>query len=373
MIDPRIFWVGLNLVKGIGAVRFKALLDHFGDARTAWEAPADALRAAGLNEKIVDNLIEIRASVDLQAIWDDLQTKRVALVTWMDESYPRRLKEIAQPPPVLYVRGELLPADEWAVAVVGTRRISAYGQQVAEEVARFLARNGITVISGLARGIDAVAHKAALDAGGRSLAVMGSGVDVIYPSEHRKLAERMMENGALVSDYPLGAAPDSVNFPPRNRIIAGLSIAVVIVEAGEKSGALITAQFAAEQGREVFAVPGSVYAAHSRGANQLIRDGAHPLLQPEDLLEALNLTMVTEHKTARAVLPADATEAKLYDVLSQEPMHVDEIRAQAGMPIEEVSSALALMELKGLVRQVGGMQYVAVREIQERYHAGKAL
>lgn len=369
--EEKIFWMGLNLVKGIGSVRFKALLDNFGDAQTAWEAPPGALRKAGLQEKIVNNLLKVRASVDLNSLWEELQESDISLITWLDEAYPRRLKELDNSPPVMYVRGEITPEDDWAVAVVGTRKVSPYGRQVAEDLGAFLARNGVTVVSGLARGADAIAHQAALDAGGRTIAVLGSGVDRIYPPDNRKLAEQIMTQGAVISDYALGTPPDGINFPPRNRIIAGLSLAVVVVEAGEKSGALITASFGAEQGREVFAVPGKIYAAQSKGTNNLIAKGAHPLLKPEDLMEALDLTMISAHKTARKALPADATEAKLYTVLGHEPMHVDEIREQADLPIEQVSATLALMELKGMVRQVGGMQYVAVREVQAKYEVDK--
>lgn len=366
-MDERLFWIGLNMVYGIGAARFYTLLDHFGDARTAWEAPPTMIRQAGIPQKVVDNLLQVRASVDLNAVWDKLAQDNITLLTSLDEDYPRRLKEIDQPPPVLYVRGTISQQDEWAVAIVGTRKVTAYGQQVAEDVAAFLARNGVTVVSGLARGVDSVAHHAALNAGGRTIAVLGSGVDYVYPSENRALAEDLTERGALLSSYAPGTPPESSNFPPRNRIISGLSIAVVVVEAGQKSGALITASFAVEQGREVFAVPGNIFAPQSKGANRLVRKGAHPLLSPEDLLEALNLTMITEHQSARTVLPADATEAALFSVLGHEPMHVDEIGAKVDLPIDQVSAALALMELKGIVRQVGGMQYVALRETQARY------
>ena len=255
------------------------------------------------------------------------------------------------------------------MAIVGTRKVTAYGRQVAEEVASTLARSGVMIVSGLARGVDSIAHQAAINASGRTLAVLGNGVDLVYPPENRKLAAQIMEHGALVSDYALGTQPDGQNFPPRNRIISGLSLAVIIVEAGITSGALITATFAAEQGRDVFAVPGNINAPQSQGTNRLIRDGAQPLLSPQDVLEALNLTMVTEHKAARVILPADPVESRLYKLLSQEPMHVDEIRAQADMPIETVSATLALMELKGMVRQVGGMNYVAVRENPASYEA----
>jgi DNA processing protein len=284
-----------------------------------------------------------------------------------DENYPRRLQEIDQPPPVLYLRGEFHSDDEFAVAVVGTRRVTAYGRQVAEEVSRMLARNGITVVSGLARGVDALAHQAALSTGGRTLAILGSGVDRVYPSEHRGLAERIISNGAIISDYAPGTPPDASNFPPRNRLISGLALAVVIIEAGQTSGALITAAFAADQGREVFAVPGNITAPQSKGTNRLIRDGARPLLDPEEVLEALELTRITEHRAARVILPADATEAILFETLGQEPMHIDEIRSRAGLPIDQVSATLAIMELKGMVRQVGGMQFVSLREAKEAY------
>lgn len=366
-MDDRLFWVGLNLVNGIGPARFQKLLDHFGDARTAWEAPPIALRGAGLPEKAVENLVQVRASVDLSAVLTQMEQDGITLLTWSDEDYPRRLGDIALPPPVLYVKGTITTQDEWAVAIVGSRKITPYGQQAAEETAAFLARNGVTVVSGLARGVDSAAHRAALNAGGRTIAVLGSGLDQIYPQENRKLAAEMVERGAVISSYAPGTPPDGANFPPRNRIIAGLSIAVVVVEAGQKSGALITANYAAEQGREVFAVPGNIFSPQSKGANRLVRDGAHPLLSPEDLLDALNLTLVTEHQSARTVLPADATEAALFAVLGHEPMHVDEIGAKAEIPIDQVSATLALMELKGMVQQVGGMKYVAVREAEARY------
>jgi len=366
-LENTIFWIGFNLVKGIGAVRFKALLDYFGDAGTAWQASPQALQAAGLSPKLVKNLLKIRSQVSLELVWERMQTQGINILTWEDENYPRRLKDIDQPPPVLYLRGDLTPGDEWAVAIVGTRRITSYGRQVTEEVASTLARNGVTVVSGLARGVDAVAHQAALNAGGRTLAVLGNGVDRIYPPENRRLAEQIISQGALISDYPLGTPPAGTNFPPRNRIISGLALAVVVVEAGLDSGALITSTFAAEQGRDVFAVPGSILAHQSKGTNRLIQDGAHPLLDPQEILEVLNLTMVTEHRSARLVLPTDSTEAQLLQILSSEPMHVDDIHAKTDMPIEKVSATLAMMELKGMVRQVGGMHYVAVREPRADY------
>jgi len=369
MTDERNYWLALTMVKGIGAVRFRTLLDSFGSARAAWAAAPEQLRDAGLFESVITNFVQARKNVDPESIPALLDKFRVKALTWDDEDYPRRLRELEGAPPVLYTRGELLPTDEWAVGVVGTRRVTAYGRQVAEELGAFLGRNGITVVSGLARGVDAIAHQAAIKAGGRSIAVLAHGLDQIYPAENRRLGEEILANGALVSDYGVGTPPDAANFPPRNRIISGLSLAVVIIEAGMESGALITAGFAAEQGREVFAIPGSIYAPQSKGANLLLQKGAHPLVNFEELLEALNLEMMGEQKNARLILPADATEARLFELLGQEPLHVNELGALANLPIEQVSSTLALMELKGLVRQVGSMNYVAAREARAAYVA----
>ena len=366
MNDKR-YWIGFTLVKGIGAVRFQRLLERFGDAESAWKAAPAELAGAGLSLKMIERLVAVREKADLARIWDQIQSKGIEVLTWLDEAYPQRLKEIEQPPPVLYMRGELLPEDTWAVAIVGTRRVTPYGRQVTEQIASFLAANGVTVVSGLARGVDAIAHNAALKAGGRTLAVLGSGVDRIYPPENRALAEQIFEHGAVLSDYAPGTPPESSNFPPRNRIISGLSMAVVVIEAGETSGALITAEFAAEQGREIFAVPGNILAPQSKGTNKLIQQGALPLLSASDIMQALNLTRVGQHKAARKVLPADEVEAKLLTAMGEEPLHVDEIRNQTGLPVEKVSATLVMMELKGMVRQVGNMHYVAVREVQSDY------
>lgn len=361
------YWIAFNLVRGIGSARMRALLEYFGDAQTAWEAAPEALEAAGLSARLVEGVVKARQEGVDERMWETIQRQDIRVLTWEDPAYPRRLKEIDQPPPVLYLRGEISEADQWCIAIVGTRRATAYGRQAAGELAAALAQRGITVVSGLARGIDAAAHQAALKAGGRTLAVLGSGVDIVYPPEHRRLAEQLCQQGALVSDYPPGTPPEAVNFPPRNRIISGLSQAVVVVEAGESSGALITANFASEQGRPVFAVPGSIYAPQSKGANRLIAEGAQIFLNVSDLLTRLGLNQVSQQQAARAVLPGDATEAKLYAILGHEPVHVDEIRARAEMSIEQVSAALTLMELKGLVRQVGGMNYVAVFEPKADY------
>ena len=365
------YWIGFNLVKGIGPVRFRTLLDTFGEAETAWQASPGELRSCGLNEKLIENFVNIRHNVSLDLIWERICNQEISILTWKDEGYPGRLREIPQSPPVLYLRGEIRPEDDWAVAIVGTRRITAYGRQVTAKTAVKLAQAGVTVVSGLARGVDGIAHKSTLDAGGRTIAVLGCGLDQVYPPEHRALAERIIEAGALVSDYPPGTRPEATNFPPRNRIISGFSMATVVVEAGKRSGALITAGFAVEQGKDVFSVPGNVFSHQSSGTNRLIRDGARILIDPQEILEALDLTRITEHSAARSVLPGDATEVQLYNILGHEPMHVDEIHNQTEMSIEKVTSTLALMELKGIVRQVGGMRYTAVKEISEEYQTGE--
>lgn len=363
---PR-YWIGFNLVKGIGPAKIRQLLDAFGDLATAWCAAPEALREAGLDKRSIEQLLAVRTGMDLDVVLERLDQLGTQVLTWEDAAYPSNLRQIAHPPPVLYVKGTLLPADEWAVAIVGTRQASPYGREVARELSRGLATNGVTVVSGLARGIDAVAHRTAVESGGRTLAVLGSGLEHIYPPEHQTLAEDIAKAGAVISDYPPQTRPESNNFPPRNRIISGLAKGVIIVEAGEGSGALITAEFATSQGREIFAVPGSILQRSCRGTNRLIQDGARVVLGVEDVLEALNLTLVTEQKAARTTLPADPTEQKLLQCLATEPQHVDEIGAQLGLPIAQVTGTLALMELKGLVRQMGGMHYRAVREPEAKY------
>jgi DNA processing protein len=366
MVDLR-YWIGFNQVRGIGSVRVRRLLDHFGSLADAWSAAPPALAAAGLDRRCIENLLAARSRLDLDEELRRVERESIQVLTWEHPEYPQGLLNIPQSPPVLYVKGALAPADEWAVAVVGTRHASTLGREAARELASGLAASGVTVVSGLARGIDITAHKAALDAGGRTIAVLGSGLDRIYPPEHCQVAEAITRCGALMSDYPLGTEPESGNFPPRNRIISGLSKGVLIVEAGEVSGALITADYAAEQGRDVFAVPGNLQQRTARGTNKLIQQGAKLVLSVTDILEELNMTLVAEKQAARVQLPADPTEQRLLACLSAEPVHIDDIGAQVGLPIADVSGALALMELKGLVRQVGGMNYVVAREGRAAY------
>lgn len=372
-LDPKAYWVGFNIIKGVGAVRMKQILEFFGSLETAWNAPAEGLLTAGLPPKVVENFITVRQQIDLELVMKNIQTRGITVLTIQDADYPRRLKEINQPPPVLYIKGSVNVEDDWAVAIVGTRRVTAYGRQVATEIAQFLAQNGVTVVSGLARGVDAIAHQSAIKAGGRTIAVLGSGVDVIYPPEHSRLAGEICAQGAIVSDYAMGTKPDGINFPPRNRIISGLSLATIVVEAGETSGALITAEFAVEQGKEVFAVPGSILTPQSEGTNRLIEQGARPLLKMSEILEVLKLEQIPEKQNNRKQFPLNPTETKLLQSLSQEPVHVDEVSRTSGLPISEVSATLTMLELKGMVSQVGGMKYVAIRDEKGKYlsHAEK--
>jgi DNA processing protein len=363
----RKYWIAFSRVPRVGRVRTGQLEEHFGSLERAWHATAGELHASGLDAGSVTACIAARDSIDPDAEVTRLAEHRVRALTWHDEDYPRQLREVYDRPPVLYVRGTLTPADEWAVAVVGTRRVTVYGRQVAEEMARGLAANRVTVVSGLARGVDAVAHRAAIEAGGRTIAVLACGLDLVYPPEHKRLAEEITQHGALISDYAIGTQPRSEFFPRRNRILSGISLGVLVVEGDVKSGALITARQALEQNREVFAVPGSIYSPASRGTNKLIQDGeAKPTLEIQDILAELNLSMAAHQIEMTELIPADENESVILRHLSAQPAHVDDLRRDCGLPIATVTSTLAMLELKGLVRQVGRMNYVRAREAAVR-------
>ena len=366
MNDQKKYWVGFNLVRGIGSVRFQQIRTFFGDLSTAWQAPPEAFQQAGLPERARVNFLKLRQEIDLDQLLDSILEKNVTVLTLLDHDYPDLLREIDQAPPVIYLKGALTPTDAFSVAVVGTRKVSDYGQQVTRDTCTYLAARGLTIVSGLARGVDALAHQHALKAGGRTIAVLGSGVDVIYPPEHRKLASAIVENGALISDYPLGTQPEGINFPPRNRIISGLSLATVVIEAGDRSGALITADFALEQGREVFAVPGNVLSPVSRGTNRLIQNGAYAMISPQDVFDVLNLDQIDAKKDARRLLPTDDIEARILQVIDYQPKHIDEICNETDLAIEKVSAALTLMELKGMLQHVGGMRYASIQDMNRK-------
>ncbi len=361
------YWVALNRIAGLGRVRYSLLQDHFPNMEEAWRAGVSELKAAGLDGKLAARVAAERAAISPDEEMERLASSGITALTWQDQAYPPRLKEIYDLPPVLYVRGRLTAADEWCVAVVGTRRPTPYGRQVAEEITYGLAANRICVVSGLARGVDSIAHRAALDAGGRTVAVLACGLDIVYPPEHARLALEVVGRGALVSDYPLGTQPRGEFFPRRNRIMSGLSLGVLMVEGDVNSGAMITARLALEQNREVFATPGSIFSVQSRGTNSLIKEGAKLVQRVEDVLEELNLTMVPQQIEMKEAIPATDTEAALLRHISREPVHIDEVCRTSGLPIATVSSVLAMLELKGLVRQMGSMSYVRAREAQASY------
>lgn len=356
------YWLGFNLASGVGSARVQALLDYFDDIERAWFATEPELVKLGFDRRAIQNLLDARASLDLDREMARVEDAGVTLVCWDSTAYPDYLREIDGAPPLLYMQGSLEDIDRWAVAVVGTRRLTAYGRQLTQEIVTGLVHNGVTVVSGLARGIDAVAHRTALECGGRTLAVLGSGLDSIYPAENRGLAREIAAgHGAVISEYALGVQPEARNFPPRNRIISGLSLGVVVVEAGERSGALITTRFALEQNRDVFAVPGNVNSPASKGPNNLIQQGAKLVTGASDILDELNVKQVLEKTAVQLALPDSPEEAALMAHLTGQPVHVDDLSRLAGLPSSTVSSTLALMELKGTVRHVGGMHYVLSR------------
>jgi DNA processing protein len=361
MPDQTPYWIALSRVPGIGPVRMRRLLDYFGDPSTAWDAMLGDLMSAGLEPKVAEAVVSTRRTTDPNRELDKLDAFGAHVLTWDSPDYPERLREVDVSPPVLYVLGEIMPQDSFAIAIVGTRRVTPYGRASTAQLSSELAQAGITITSGLARGVDTIAHTTSIESGGRTLAVLGSGVDIIYPPENKTLARRIVDEGcgAIISEYPLGTLPDAINFPPRNRIISGLSLGVLVVEAGERSGALITVSFALEQNRDVFAIPGPITSRMSDGPNRLLKQGAKCVTRAQDILDELQIGMVSEHVEAVRSLPADPTERMLLEYLQQSSQHIDELTNLSGLPASTVSAVLTMMELKGLIRNLGGMQYAA--------------
>ncbi len=358
--------VALSMVEGVGPARVRSLLARFGTAQAALEASQRALvEVDGVGRQTARAL---RAFDSHDAVEEQLRrAERVGatLVAGWDERFPPRLKQIYDPPVFLWMRGALAPEDARAVAVVGTRRCTDYGRRQARRFAAELVEHGFTIASGLAYGIDAEAHRGALEAGGRTIAILGSGVDRLYPARHAELARRAMKQGAVLSEYALGAAPDAPNFPRRNRIISGMAVGTLVVEAHETGGALITARLAVEQNREVFAVPSAARSAAGVGANQLIQRGhAKLVLTVEDLLEELNVPSAAPAPEAAAEVPG-AGEApdlnqvgqKLYDALGSEPVHIDALCQATDLDPSSALVYLLSLEFKGLIRQMAGKQF----------------
>jgi DNA processing protein len=351
--------VALTLVPGVGPGRIRALLARFGSAQAALHAPVAALvQVPGIGMQTARRIAAFDDWDAVDAQFERAERVGATLIPAWDERFPPLLRQIYDPPALLWVRGGLTPADDNAVAIVGTRRPTDYGLRTARQFAAALAREGMTVVSGLAYGIDAAAHRGALEGGGRTLAVLGSGVDRIYPSRHERLARAIMTQGALLSEFPLGAAPDAPNFPRRNRLISGLARAVLIVEAYESGGALITARLALEQNREVLAIPGALHNPASAGPNRLIRDSlARLVCSPEDVLEALGLGRAPTVPEPPPPPPLSGLERQLYDALEPEPIHIDVLCERTGLDPSTALVYLLQLEFKGLVRQLAGKQF----------------
>jgi len=361
-LDGRAAELLLALTPGIGPRLRKALLARFSSAQVILDAPASDLQSVpGIGPKLSRAIVVARREIDVAAELRDCGEHGVSVLVESQADYPQALSPIPDPPGVLFVRGEIRPADRISVAIVGTRHATQYGLGVAESLAASLARAGFTIVSGLARGIDAAAHRGALKAGGRTLAVLGSGVLNVYPPEHESLAAEIAGRGAVVSENPPHSPPLAGAFPQRNRIITGLSLGVIVVEASERSGALISARHAAEQGREVFAVPGRVDSRTSRGCHRLLRDGAKLVETVDDVLEELGpLAMPTPVASREppirhpAELQLNEPEKAVLSAIDDEPITLDDVAVHCGLPVQNVLSTISVLEMRRLIRRVGG-------------------
>ena len=355
------YWFALKSVPQVGNVTFLRLLAHFGSPERALKASLRELGSVkGVSAAAARAIVQHDYAPLAAAECDRVAASGAQVVDVLSERYPRLLMEIPDPPPFFYLSGSLC-GSETAVAIVGSRRASQYGLCTATRLARDLAEQGVTVVSGMARGIDTAAHWGALKAGGRSVAILGCGIDVVYPPENDTLYRSLCEQGAVISEFPMGAAPLSENFPRRNRIISALSRGVVVVEAGEGSGSLITAHYALEQGREVFAVPGNVTATGSRGVNGLIKEGAKLVERVEDILEELSIEPLATHPLQKPPsFPLTPQEAELYALLCQGVLQIDDIIVQSALTAGEVSATLLRLELKGIVTQLPGKRFSVV-------------
>ncbi len=352
-------YIALNMIDEVGPVRVRALLERFGSPEAILGASRQELmRVEGVGEQVVRNLAGWREAIDLDAELARIEKAGIRVVTRDDADYPPHLREIYDPPLVLYVRGAMSERDKFAIGMVGSRRTTLYGQEMARRLSYQLARAGVTVVSGLARGIDTAAHTGALQAKGRTVAVIGCGLDTVYPPENKKLAEQIVEKGgAVVSEFPFGVKPDRQNFPMRNRIISGWCMGVVVVEANWKSGALITAKQAYEQGREVFAVPGRADSPLSRGTNKLIKDGAKLTEDAEDILSEFGYLFPKPNAEPASAIQLTALEQQVMKAIGEEEVPVDEIIRATGLTSASVSATLLGLEMKRIVKQLPGRQY----------------
>jgi DNA processing protein len=366
VMDEKAWWLALHLVPGVGRITFKKLVGYFGHPHAVMQATAGQLqRVSGIGPKMAQAISEFQSASAVERELRAVQSAACQIITQNDEEYPALLKAIEDPPPVLYVKGDLGDPMALGIAVVGSRRPSIYGKVVAEQLARGLAACGVTVVSGLARGIDSVAHLSTLEGGGRTIAILGCGLAYMYPPENHRLAERIRHQGAVLSEFPMTTKPDRLNFPLRNRTISGLALGTVVVEAGERSGALITAQWALEQGREVFGVPGNVTAPTSRGTNRLIKMGATLVEDVDDILNELppyaHVGKREKAPTQEEFCRVDSTpeERRLLELLDVvDPRPIDWMIEHAHFPTSIVSSLLLRLELEGKVTQLPGKLFL---------------
>lgn len=361
MRDERYEWIALKAVKGIGTVLYKRLLEEFGHPAEVFSASRRRLSdIEGISGNAIEEILHFKGEAEVLRELDLMNAFSVSLIHYLHPQYPRQLKNIHDPPPYLYVLGEIWNQDVRSIGIVGARKPTLYGKQVAGELAWGLAKHQVTVVSGFAMGIDQAAHQAALNAGGRTIAVLGCGIDVHYPFGSIPLKEAISSQGAVLSEFPMGYSAAPENFPRRNRLISGLSAGVVVVEAAKKSGSLVTASTALEQGREVFAVPGPIHSELSRGSHFLIKSGAKLVEHVSDILEELEVPF----QRSRLEMPIphceelSPDENKIYDIISLEPLHLDEISIQLGMPSQRCSEVLLQLELKGLALQVEGNRFI---------------
>ncbi|MGE5582313.1 MAG: DNA-processing protein DprA [Bacillota bacterium] len=355
------YWLWWNRVPGIGPIRFYKLLEVYGSMADAWRAPLRDLKAV-VGEKALAGLIETRKTWDPEQEFNKVAHLGFRIYCHPDPGYPPILKKIADPPPVLYAWGGFEYGDDIAVAIIGTRNPTPVGAFNARDLAAQLTRQGLTIISGMARGIDSEAHKGAIQASGRTIAVLGCGLDIPYPPENEPLMEQIAGSGVVISEFPLGTKPLAQNFPARNRIISGLSLGVVVVEAAKDSGSLITAGFALEQGREVFAVPGSIGNEGSKGPHKLIRQGAKLVETYQDILNELSIPQLSDAEiVSSGYTPANEMEARIITAMNREPLHIDQILRRSGLASAQVNAALVQLELKGAVKRFPGQMYLRIK------------
>jgi len=351
-------YIDLLSVSGMTEARVRQLLNQFKRAPAIFGAPyPELVERCQVEPELARRLCGYKRESKTEEVIDQAAALGVATITCLDETYPENLRDVPQAPPIIFARGELKKSDARALAVIGTRRATAYGRAVADRFARDFAEAGVAVVSGLARGVDTQAHESCLAAGGRTIAVMGTGIDRIYPPENRRLAERIIKNGALITEFNFGTQPLAMNFPKRNRIISGLSLGVIAVEAKEASGVMNTVNWALNQGREVFAVPGNIFSKYSLGTNALIKAGASVAISAEDVLEELKLVK-KQSKSESIELELGEEEAAIMALLSETPVYLDEIAVRLSRPVPAILNTLLTMELKGVVRQLPGKTFV---------------